>query len=76
MRQYSGRFRRNDSDASSCSRWWLLRRKGHPLPGYDRIEFSGHQQREVAGLMEATRELGRPIAGSPIDIRARGTDNG
>jgi hypothetical protein len=26
--------------------------------------------------MEATRELGRPIAGSPIDIRARGTDNG
>ena len=57
-------------------RTWLFRRKGHSRPRCDRVEFAGHQHREVAGMTDATSEVARLIAGSPINIRARRTDDG
>ena len=54
----------------------LFRREGHSRPRCDRVEFTRHQHREGTGMADAASEVGPPIAGSPKDIRARGTDNG
>ena len=45
-------------------------------PRFDRVEFARNQHREFARMTEAASKAARLIAGSPVDIRARGTDNG
>jgi hypothetical protein len=53
-----------------------LWRKRHPLSCRDRVEFTGHQHREFARVTEVTSDVARLIAGSPVNICTRRTDDG
>jgi hypothetical protein len=54
---------------------WFFGRKGHPRRCCDRVEFTGHEQSEIAGMMDMISELACSISGAPKDISAGWTDD-
>src|SRR6516164_5280406 len=49
--------------------------EGHPRPRSDRVEFTGHQQSEIAGVMDMISEKACSVPGTPKDIGAGWTDD-
>jgi hypothetical protein len=48
-----------------------FRRKWHLCACFDWVKLTGHEHREVAGMVNMASELTRLIAGPPVDIRTR-----
>jgi len=55
--------------------WGLGSRQRHRPARRNHVKLAGKQYREAALLSDATCDPAGGIAGSPIDIRAGGTDN-
>jgi hypothetical protein len=66
---------RQGADFGLRSKIWLFWRKGDPRSCCDRVEFTGHQQSEIAGMMDMVCELACSISGAPKDIGTGWTDD-